>query len=190
MACRRNETYVEGEVMFLRWYQANSASASQLERMDIQCFDMPWDGATWGELTKDYHVRVATTQDSTRIAFWIGMLEVNKDAEQYSKLNVLKLGVVPDARNVGVSYAVLRDIKAFADSVGRSTQIRLQVPECLLYPNWQDCFIGGWLKKMNFKTAEPLMTDYDHSLYGVNFHHSYNFELDREISRALFNFHA
>lgn len=152
-----------------------------LEDLDLKCFDLCWDKLAWGDALNELQIRIVRTPSGRNIGFWAANLTVPTNTkEDFPKVTVLKIGVIPEFRRLGVSRAILRDIRSFARNIGTETLIDAHVAESLLDPLWEDCYIAVWLNKSGFTLSEPVMADAPHSLYGVDFQHAYHFQLKQQ----------
>jgi hypothetical protein len=161
----------------ITWYTATDQDRLALEQMDLVCFDLNWDRDTWGEVVKSHQVRVAKLDYHKPVAFWVAGLKQSELLDDASHVNVIKLGVMPCARGIGLSYNALRDVWQYAGTHGRGTTVGVEVCEYLLDPNWPDSFIGHWLPKVGFRLFDPVLIDCPHSLYGVDFQHAVRYRL-------------
>lgn len=163
--------------MHISWRTANAQDAMSLETLDRQCFDLNWDMNTWAEATQNCQIRIGQANYRDDLIFWCGQLIRPEALDDDPYVQVVKLGVHPKCRYLGHSRKAVRDIWSYADSCGMATKVKFEVCECLLDPNWPDCFIGPWLLKMGFEMAYPVMIPAPHSLYGVDFQHAVRYEL-------------
>ena len=162
--------------MYLNWRKATPAESVCLAKVDRHCFDIAWEPTIWSEVIDGTHVRVGILNGIKKAVYYVGQYFPPEDGNR-GFVQIVKLGVDPKLRNKGLSRAALADVRQWAWVNGVETKIFMDVPECLLYPGW-DTFIGGWLDKVGFKPyTEDFRRDAPHSLYGLDFQHSYRFEL-------------
>lgn len=165
--------------MRINWSNAMSISAGPLAKMDLLCFDFAWEEAYWREVVKVGVVRIGRDNLRREVCFWAGDIAFNENnPEAIPRLEVIKLGVLPSKRRKGLSKEILRDIRTSAQSISNEAEITMDVPEYMLYPPWEDCFIGHWLSNVGFSLdVTHARKSVPHQLYGKSFDHSFCYRL-------------